>query len=51
MHATKDVKKGCILNDFGVTAEVLLHLLDAATGRVMFFDTGQEHEYPNSGLE
>jgi hypothetical protein len=39
------------LNDFRVTAEVLLHLLDAATGRVMFFDMGQEHEYPNSGLE
>jgi hypothetical protein len=39
-----------MLNDFGVTAEELLHLLDAATGRVMFFDMGQEHEYPNSGL-
>jgi hypothetical protein len=39
-----------VLNDFGVTPEELLHLLDSATGRVMFFDMGQEHEYPNSKL-
>jgi hypothetical protein len=39
-----------ILNDFGVTPEELLHLLDSATARVMFFDMGQEHEYPNGRL-
>jgi hypothetical protein len=39
-----------VLNDFGVTPEELLHLLDSAAGRVMFFDMGQEHEYPNGRL-
>jgi hypothetical protein len=39
-----------ILNDFGTTPEELLRLLDAATSQVLFFDMGQEHEYPNSSL-
>jgi hypothetical protein len=38
------------LNDFGTTPEELLRLLDGATGRVLFFDMGQEHEYPKSSL-
>ena len=39
-----------ILNRLNVSAEDLLHLLDSATARVMFFDMGQEHEYPNGRL-
>jgi len=39
-----------LLNRSGVTAEELLHLLDSATGRVMFFDMGQSHEYPGEKL-
>jgi len=39
-----------ILNDFGTTPEELLRVLDGATGRVLFFDMGQEHEYPKSSL-
>ena len=38
------------LNDFSVSPEELMHLLDAATGRVLFFDMGQGHEYPESRL-
>jgi len=33
-----------ILNRLSVSAEEFLHLLDAATRRVMFFDMGQGHE-------
>jgi O-antigen/teichoic acid export membrane protein len=34
-----------------ISAEELLRLMDSATRRVMFFDMGQEHEYPGSKLE
>jgi SAM-dependent methyltransferase len=34
-----------LLNRHQATAEDLLHLLDAATGKVLFFDMGEEHEY------
>ena len=40
-----------ILHRQSVSAEELLHLLDSATGRVMFFDMGQSHEYSDSKLE
>jgi SAM-dependent methyltransferase len=33
-----------LLNRRSATAEDLLHLLDAATGSVLFFDMGEEHE-------
>jgi hypothetical protein len=38
------------LNQSNASPEELLHLLDAATGRVMFFDMGQGHEYPEGKL-
>jgi SAM-dependent methyltransferase len=38
------------MNNFNVSPEELMHLLDAATGHVMFFDMGQGHEYPESRL-
>jgi SAM-dependent methyltransferase len=38
-----------ILNRLNVSAEQLLHLLDSATRRVMFFDMGQNHEEFFSG--
>lgn len=38
-----------ILNRQNASAEELLHLLDSATGRVMFFDMGQSHEEFFSG--
>lgn len=40
-----------LLNRSNVSAEDLLHLLDSATGRVMFFDMGQSHEYPGEKLQ
>jgi SAM-dependent methyltransferase len=40
-----------ILNRKNVSAEELLRLLDSVTGRVMFFDMGQSHEYPGPELE
>lgn len=40
-----------LLNRKNVSPEELLRLVDAATGRVMFFDMGQGHEYPESPLE
>jgi O-antigen/teichoic acid export membrane protein len=39
-----------ILNRLNVSAEELLHLVDSATRRVMFFDMGQSHEYPGKEL-
>jgi hypothetical protein len=39
-----------ILNRLNVSAEELLGILDSATRRVMFFDMGQGHEYPDSPL-
>lgn len=39
-----------ILNDLNVSAEQLLGLVDAVTKYVMFFDMGQEHEYPGAKL-
>ncbi|MHB1960243.1 MAG: hypothetical protein ACYCO5_14620, partial [Acidobacteriaceae bacterium] len=39
------------LNRLNVSPEELLHLLDSATGRVMFFDMGQSHEYPGEKLQ
>jgi hypothetical protein len=38
-----------ILNRLNVSAEELIHLLDLATRRVMFFDMGQSHEEFFSG--
>jgi len=35
-----------ILHRQNMSAEELLHLVDSATRRVMFFDMGQSHEYP-----
>jgi len=40
-----------LLSRKNVSAEELLRLLDAATGRVMFFDMGQSHEYPDPVLQ
>ncbi len=40
-----------ILNRQSASAEELLRLLDSATGRVLFFDMGQGHEYPGTKLE
>ena len=40
-----------LLNRLNVSAEELLHLLDSATGRVMFFDMGQSHEYTGEKLQ
>ena len=40
-----------ILNRRNASVEELLHLLDSATRRVMFFDMGQSHEYPGGKLE
>jgi O-antigen/teichoic acid export membrane protein len=39
-----------ILHRQNVSAEDLLHLMDSATRRVMFFDMGQSHEYPGEKL-
>jgi hypothetical protein len=39
-----------LLNRQNLSAEELLHLLDSATGRVLFFDMGQSHEYPGPEL-
>jgi hypothetical protein len=36
-----------LLNRLNVSAEELLGMLDSATRRVMFFDMGQSHEYPD----
>jgi hypothetical protein len=40
-----------LLNHLTTSPEELLHLLDSATRHVMFFDMGQNHEYPGSRLE
>ncbi len=39
-----------VLNQTRITAEELMHLLDSATRRVLFFDMGQNHEYPGEKL-
>jgi O-antigen/teichoic acid export membrane protein len=40
-----------ILNRMNTSAEDLLHLMDAATRYVMFFDMGQSHEYSGDKLK
>jgi hypothetical protein len=40
-----------LLNHLTTSPEELLHLLDSATRHVLFFDMGQNHEYPGSRLE
>lgn len=39
-----------ILNRLNASPEELLHLMDAATRRVMFFEMAQGHEYPEGSL-
>lgn len=40
-----------ILNPRNASAEDLIHLMDSATRRVMFFDMGQGHEYSGNMLK
>ena len=39
-----------MLNDWNVSAEEVLGLVDSVTRHVMFFDMGQAHEYPGERL-
>jgi hypothetical protein len=40
-----------VLNNLNASAEDLVHLMDSATRRVMFFEMGESREYPGSRLE
>ena len=40
-----------LLHRLNVSAEELLHLMDSATRRVMFFDMGEGREYPGPKME
>jgi O-antigen/teichoic acid export membrane protein len=40
-----------VINRLNASAEELLHLLDSATRRVLFFEMGEGREYPGSKLE